>query len=155
MRDANIEDPEGKNIDEATQLHLNTYKIIEQSPESLDDKLTAAGLFIYPDVNAEAKAEQPASKPPTPQPPSHESLTERMQRFADNPTRFYAMIGAGLGVLLVVIFAAVNLLPGSPEGRYDLGPVTSSATGLKGHLYINWEKTLHYQIGRASCRERG
>jgi hypothetical protein len=69
-----------------------------------------------------------------------------MRRFADNPTKFYVTIGAGLGVLFVVIFAAVNLRPGSPEGRYDMGPVTSSATGLKGHLYINWEKTLHYRL---------
>jgi len=186
MRDANIEDPEGKNIDEATQLHLKTYKIIEQSPESLDDKPPAAsqyiipdvnaaakaeqpaseptykiiepppeslddsstttGLFIYPEVKKEAKAEQPASEPPTPQPPSPESLTERMRKFAENPTKFYAAIGAGIGVLLLVIFAAVNLRPGGPEGRYDLGPVSSSATGLKGHLYIKWEKTLHYRL---------
>jgi len=69
-----------------------------------------------------------------------------MQRFAENPTKFYAAICAGLGVLLALIFAAVNLGPGNPEGRYDLGPVTSSATGLKGHLYINWEKTLHYRV---------
>jgi len=144
MRDANIEDPEGKNTEEE-QLSANTYKIIEPPPESLDDKSTTAGLFIYPEVNAEAKAEQPASEPPTPQPPSHEPLTERLRRFAENPTRFYATIGIGLGVLLGVILA-VFLLTGSPEGRYDLGPVTSSATGLKGHLYINWEKTLHYRL---------
>ena len=145
MRDANIEDPEGKNTEEE-QLSANTYKIIEPPPESLDDKSTTAGLFIYPEVNAEAKAEQPASKPPTLRLPSHETLTERLQKFAENPTKFYATIGVGLGVLLVLIFAAFNLRPGSPEGRYDLGPVTSSATGLKGHLYINWEKTLHYRV---------
>jgi hypothetical protein len=69
-----------------------------------------------------------------------------MRRFAENPTKFYATIGAGLVVLLVLIFAAIDLHPGGPEGRYDLGPVTSSATGLKGHLYINWEKTLHYRL---------
>ena len=146
MRDANIEDPEGKNIGEEAQLPVNTYKIIEPSPEDVDARIAAAGLYIYPDVNAEAKAERPANKPRTPRPPSHESLTERMQRFAENPTKFYATIGAGLGVLLALIFAAVNLLPGSSEGRYDLGPVTSSATGLKGHLYIKWEKTLHYRL---------
>jgi hypothetical protein len=145
MRDANIEDPEGKNI-EAEHLPANTYKIIEPPPESLDDSSTTTGLFIYPEVKKEAKAEQPASEPPTPQPPSPESLTERMRKFAENPTKFYAAIGAGIGVLLLVIFAAVNLRPGGPEGRYDLGPVTSSATGLKGHLYINWEKTLHYRL---------
>jgi hypothetical protein len=146
MRDANIEDPDGKKIEEEAQLPANTYKIIGPPPESLDDRPTTTGLFIYPDVNAEAEGQKPTSKPPTPQPPSHESLTERLQRFAENPTKFYATIGAGLGVLIGVIFATVSLFTGNPEGRYDLGPVTSSATGLKGHLYLNWEKALQYRL---------
>jgi hypothetical protein len=145
MRDANIEDPDGKNIEEE-HLPANTYKIIEPPPESLDDRPTATSQYIYPEVNVEAKVQEPARKPPTPQPLSPESLTERMRKFAENPTKFYAAIGAGLGVLLAVIFATVFLFTGNPEGRYDLGPVTSSATGLKGHLYINWEKTLHYRL---------
>ncbi|HME58379.1 MAG TPA: hypothetical protein VKF63_08570 [Terracidiphilus sp.] len=146
MRDANIEDPEGKNIKEEEQLSASTYKIIEPSPEDLNDKIAAAGLYIYPDVNAEAKVQKPASEPPTSQPPSRKSLTERKQRFAENPIRFYAMIGVGLGILIGVIFAAVSLFMGSPVGRYDLGPVIADGTGLKGHLYINWEKTLHYRL---------
>jgi hypothetical protein len=145
MGDANIEDPKGKNIEEV-QLPVNTYKIIESPPEDADDRIAAAGLFVYSDVKAAEEVQDPASKPPTPRPTSPESFTERMQRFAENPTKFYAAICAGLGVLLALIFAAVNLGPGNPEGRYDLGPVTSSATGLKGHLYINWEKTLHYRV---------
>ncbi|HEY1210561.1 MAG TPA: hypothetical protein VGE85_14430 [Terracidiphilus sp.] len=146
MRDANLEDPEGKNIKEEEQLSASTYKIIEPSPEDLNDRIAAAGLFIYSDVNAEAKVQKPASDPPTPRPPSHAALTERMQRFAENPTKFYATIGVGLGVLIGVIIATVFLLSGSPVGRYDLGPVIADGTGLKGHLYINWEKTLHYRL---------
>jgi hypothetical protein len=146
MGDANIEDPKGKKIEEETQLHLNTYKILEPPPESLDDRPMKTGLFFYPDVNAEAEAQKPASGPPTPQPPSHESLTERIQRFAENPTRFYATIGVGVGVLIGVIFAVVSLLTGSPEGRNDMGPVISDGTGLKGHLYIKWKKTLQYHL---------
>jgi|CZKF01.1.fsa_nt_gi hypothetical protein len=146
MKDANLEDPNGKNIEEEEQLSVSTYKIIEPSPESLDDRLTAENLYIYTDVNAEAEVQKAASKPPTPQPLSHEAWTERMRRFAENPTKYYAVIGVGLGVLFGVIYAAVYLHTGSPEGRYDLGPVTSSATGLKGHLYINWEKTLQYRL---------
>jgi hypothetical protein len=146
MRDANIEDPEGKNIEEEVQLHASTYKIIEPSPEDLNDRIAAAGLFVYSDVNAEAEVQKPASDPPTPKPPSHATLTERMQRFAENPTIFYATIGVGLGILIGVIFAAISLFMGNPVGRYDLGPVISDGTGLKGHLYINWEKKLHYRL---------
>ncbi len=35
---------------------------------------------------------------------------------------------------------------GPPNGRYDLGSVTSSAAGLKGHLYIEWDKKLNYRL---------
>ena len=146
MGDMNIEDPEGKNIDEATHLHLNTYKVIGSSGESPDDKLPAPSLFVYPEVNAEAKTQKPASVPRASQAASYESLTERVQRFAENPTRFYAAIGVGLGILIGVIFAAYSLFTGNPEGRNDLGPVISSGTGLKGHLYINWQKKLHYRL---------
>ena len=146
MKDANLEDPNAKNNNEEEQLPLNTYRIIEPPLESPEDKPTAESLYIYSDVNVEAKVQPPASEPPAPQPLSNESWTERIRSFAENPTRVYAAIGVGLGVLLGVIFAAVSLLTGSPEGRHDLGPVTSNATGLKGHLYINWEKTLHYRL---------
>jgi hypothetical protein len=145
MRDANIEDPNGKNIKEG-QLSASTYKIIEPRPEELNDRIAAAGLFVYSDVNAEAKVQMPASEPPTSQPPSHKPLTERKQRFAKNPIRLYAMMGVGLGILIGVIYAAISLFMGNPVGRYDLGPVIADGTGLKGHLYINWEKTLHYRL---------
>ena len=145
MKDANLEDPDGKNIEEE-QLPVTTYKIIEPPPVILDDSLLSASKNINSDVNAAVSVEKPASKPPTTQPPSHESFTDRMRRFAENPTRFYAAIGAGMGVLLAIVTAAIYLGTGAPEGRYDLGPVTSSATGLKGHLYINWEKTLRYRV---------
>jgi hypothetical protein len=146
MKDANLEDPNGKNIKEEVQLPVNTYKIIEPPPESLKDRFTAESLYIDSGVNEEAKVQPPASEPPAPQPPSHEVWIDRMRRFAENPTKVYAAIGVSVGVLLGVIFAAVSLLTGNPEGRYDLGPVTSSVTGLKGHLYIKWEKTLQYRL---------
>jgi hypothetical protein len=146
MRDANIEDPNEKNIEEEAHLPASTYKIIEPPPGSLDDKLPAAGLFVYSDMNPEAEVQKPAKESPTPHAPSHESLTERLQKFAENPIRFYAAIGAGLGILLGVLIAAVFMFTGSPEGRYDLGPVTSIETGLKGHLYLRWKKTLQYRV---------
>jgi hypothetical protein len=97
-------------------------------------------------VKTEVKAKKPAKKPPASRPSLHEALLERMQGFAENPTRYYAAIGMGLGILLVVIGAAIYMYTRSPEGRYDLGPVTSNATGLTGHLYLEWEKTLHYRL---------
>jgi len=145
MRDANLEDPKGENIEDK-HLPASTYRIIEPPQENLDDRPPADSQHSYPEVNAAAKVQQPANEPPTSRPLSPESSTDRMRKPANKPTMYYAAIGAGLGVLLAVILSTVNLRPGSPEGRYDLGPVTSSANGLKGHLYINWEKTLHYRV---------
>jgi len=145
MRDANIEDHDGKNSEEA-QLHDSTYRIIDQPPEGFDDKIADAGLFFYSDVNTEAKAHNPANEPPAPQPVSHAPLTKRLRGFAKNQTKFYATLLVGLGILIGVIFAVISLFPGTPVGLSDLGPVISTVTGLKGHLYLNWEKTLQYGL---------
>jgi hypothetical protein len=146
MRDTNLEDPDGKNIEKDAHLSVNTYKIIGPPPESLDDRPAAASQNIHPDVNAVAKIQKRANKPLTPQPPSHVAWNKKTRRFTENPTRFYAAIGVGLGVLLGVIFATVSLYTGILEGRNDLGPVISSGIGLTGHLYIKWEKTLQYRL---------
>jgi len=145
MRDANPEDPDGKYIEE-DHLPVSTYRIIEPPPEIHEYQSITARPMIDSEVKAEVKAQKPARKPPTSRPSWHEALIERVQRFAENPTRFYAAIGVGLGVLLGVIIAAVFMYTSSPEGRYDLGPVTSNATGLTGHLYLKWEKKLHYRL---------
>jgi hypothetical protein len=145
MMDANLEDPKGKNIEEEEHVPVSSYRLIEPPPGELDEKSGGGGVFKSAEVKEEAKVQQPASEAPAPRPPSQDSLTARMQRFVENPTKFYATIGVGLGVLLGVILA-IFLLTGSPGEWYDLGPVTASATGLKGHLYISWEKTLHYRM---------
>lgn len=146
MTDANLKDPSGKNTKEEVPLPVNTYKILEPPPESPEDRLRAESLYIYSEVKAEAEVQKPASELPAPQPPPQAAWTERMRSFAENPIRVYAAIGVGLGVLLGVIIAAVSMYTSSPQGRYDLGPVTSNATGLKGHLYIKWEKALQYRV---------
>jgi len=58
----------------------------------------------------------------------------------------YGAIGLGLGILLAILIAIVSTLMGPPNGRYDLGPVTSAATGLNGRLYLQWDKKLQYRM---------
>lgn len=145
MWDANQKDSDSKNI-EKEQQPANTYKTIEPPPEVLEGRIEAADSFIHPDVKAAEEVQKPASDPPAPQPPSHELWTVRLRRFMENPTKFYAAIGVGLGLLIIVVFFAVTLLRGNPEGRNDMGPVISDGTGLKGYLYIKWEKTLQYRL---------
>jgi hypothetical protein len=71
---------------------------------------------------------------------------ERLRKFAESPTRVYAAAGVGIGVLLGIILAVVFWSMGSPDGRYDLGWVTSDASGLKGHLFVEWDKQLDYRL---------
>jgi hypothetical protein len=71
---------------------------------------------------------------------------ERIQRFAQSPTRVYAAAGIGLGVLFGVVFALIFWQLNHAEGRYDLGSFTSSAAGLKGHLWIEWDKKIAYRL---------
>ncbi len=68
-------------------------------------------------------------------------------KFVESQTRVYAAIGIGLGILLGAIIASLTWFTNStPNGRYDLGPVDSSAAGLKGRLYVEWNKTLNYRV---------
>lgn len=67
-------------------------------------------------------------------------------KFDVSPTVFYAVIGAGLGILLVAVFAINSLRQSSPSGPYDLGVVDSSAFGLRGHLFTKWEDKLQYRL---------
>jgi hypothetical protein len=104
-------------------------------------------------VSASAEEQKPSVEAPAPtpplqevKPPFREVLIERMRTFFSSSTRTYVTIGVGLGFLLIVIVAIVALLTSPPEGRYDLDSVTSSAAGLKGHLYIQWDKKLEYRL---------
>jgi hypothetical protein len=65
---------------------------------------------------------------------------------AGNPTYVYAAIGAGLGILVGVAFAAIVWGPAGSHAPFDLGSVVSYADGLKGHLIINWGKKLKYSL---------
>jgi hypothetical protein len=45
-----------------------------------------------------------------------------------------------------VAVAAITWYGNNPSGRYDLGPVTSDAAGLRGRLFVKWEDQLHYRL---------
>jgi hypothetical protein len=73
-------------------------------------------------------------------------LIEALRKFAANPTRLYAAIGVGLGILVGAIIAAISWHISNVNGPYDLGYVTSNAAGLKGHLFTKWDKHLEYRL---------
>lgn len=146
------QEPNGEE-DDGKPLPVSGYRIVAPIPENPDDQPKEAILPPPIAVSQVAEEQQPiveapASKPPLREvkPPFREVWIEQIRTFFSSPTRTYAMIGVGLGILLIVIVAIVAWLTSPPEGRYDLDSVTSSAAGLKGHLYIQWDKVLEYRL---------
>jgi hypothetical protein len=146
---------------EDAPLPVNVYRVVEsagKSPE--EERKEREELYSFRESIPEAHrasveapvflpiAEAPAFYQPLHQAkePPRQGLRERIRKFAESQTRVYAAIGLGLGILLGVIVASVTWLTGAPNGRYDLGPVSSSAAGLKGHLFVEWDKSLNYRL---------
>jgi len=143
--DASHQDPHSE-ITEDEQLPVSFYRVIESDPEPPAEKHAAP--VPPPPIAApviEAR-ETPAVETFLSRLPLSAVWIERIQRFAQNPTRVYAAAGVGLGILFGVVFAVVFWQLNHAEGRYDLGSFTSGAAGLKGHLWIEWEKKVAYRL---------
>lgn len=110
------------------------------------------GEFVFPEPEPEPEPTVAvldanlASAPAVSQPPPLEVWNERIKKFLENSTNFYATIGVGLGILLGIVAAAVFLHSSGPAVANDLGPVTSSGAGLRGRLFTKWEKTFQYRL---------
>lgn len=63
-----------------------------------------------------------------------------------NPTLLIAVLGAGIGLMVGLIFAMISWHGSSAHGPYDLKTVDASGYGLKGHLYTKWEDRLGYRL---------
>ena len=143
-------------ITEDENLPISGYRVIESDSEPPAEKLAAPVLPPPIATVAEADQQTPARETPAGETPVSETLLsrlplspvwiERIQRFAQSPTRVYAAAGIGLGVLFGVVFALIFWQLNHAEGRYDLGSFNSSATGLKGHLWIEWDKKVAYRL---------
>jgi hypothetical protein len=145
LADASHQDPNGE-IAEGEKLPVSSYSVIDTDPEAPAKK--PAAPVLPPPIAAPAEAHQqtPASETFLSRLPLSAVWIERIQRFAQNPTRVYAAAGVGLGVLFGVVFAVVFWHLNHAEGPYDLGSLTSSAAGLKGHLWIEWDKKVTYRL---------
>jgi len=63
-----------------------------------------------------------------------------------NPTLLIAILGAGIGLMVGLIFAMISWRGSTVNGPYDLKTVDASGYGLKGHLYTKWENRLGYRL---------
>jgi hypothetical protein len=143
---------------EAEPLPVSGYRVVRSASESpgeepveaeLPAPVSASGEAPAQDlIDLSASAEEQASgaAPPVPHPTSRDVWLGRIRKFAESPARVNFVL-VGVFVLLLGGLIAVSLLfLGTPNGRYDLGPVTSSATGLAGRLFIQWDRKLEYRL---------
>jgi hypothetical protein len=144
MTDRDNNDSKNEQTEE-TPLPQSHYKVVEPDADSPYNKFAEANQQILPEVSAAAEKPVPQVEAPPPKPPQ-ETWTERLRRYKENPVIVYGAIGLGLGILLVILIAIVSSLMAPPDGRYDLGPVTSAATGLNGRVFLQWDKKLQYRM---------
>jgi len=144
MPGGNRQDPKNKET-EAKPLPQSSYKVVDPDPDSPYHQFAETNSVFLANVAAAAEEEKPPVSRPTPQ-PNCKTWAERIEKFKENRLLVYGAAGLGLGVLLAILLGIVFWLTGPPNGRYDLGPVTSAASGLKGHLFIQWDKKLEYRL---------
>jgi hypothetical protein len=144
MNDADPNDPNRGETKE-TEPRPSGYSVVASAHATPDEVPLADQLRALIDERTVIEEPKPTGKPSGPKALFPPQWIERAQKFAENPTRLYATAGVGLGVLLVLIFMAIFWR--SDAGRpFDLGLDTSSAVGLKGYLYVDWDKQLQYRL---------
>jgi hypothetical protein len=124
------------------------YSIIEPPPEPPKD-FAKFDLRLPAGASAAGTANNPTGQAAAPLPSALQTPVEPVQKSAPNPIRIYILAGVGMGLLFGCIIAFFSWRMSSKEGPYDLGPVTSSAVGLRGHLYTRWDKKVEYRLSFA------
>jgi hypothetical protein len=129
MIDGDEQDPQGENTD-TNQSPVSEETAGESQPFQRGDRADASQH--YPFGATMDTDQQPAMQKPS--------------KPAAKPTFAYIAITAGVGVLVGVGFAANAWRQSNPPGPYDLGPAASSAQGLKGHLFTEWNNKVAYRL---------
>ena len=123
------------------------YAILEPPPEPPSDFANFnLHLPTYTAPQAGAQAQNSKQDPTAPRGPVPAPSAEGARKSSKNPTNVYITAGVGLGLLFGIIVAVVSWRMAGPAGPSDLGQVTSTGTGLKGHLYTKWDKKLEYHL---------
>jgi len=132
---------------------VSTYQVVEAKPIASDHRFVASDL----DEEESANTEQPAARVAAKAPASRRfakqaasavySVRADAQQLERSSTKMYVALAAGLGILTSLAIVAFVLLPGkSADTSYDMGSVTSTSNGLKGHLVTNWGSRLGYKL---------
>ena len=159
--DKPVEASPGGEQAEETELPVNVYRVVPPAKKTKEQELAEKAELYSHRASTEAAQQLPVAGVPivlddpvyhAPEPEtqakttSDQGLKQGTQKSAPSRTWIYATIVIGIGILMGAIVASLTLFNGSPNGRYDLGSVDSSADGLKGHLFVEWDKQLKYRL---------
>lgn len=145
---------------------VSSYQVVESKPLNSDQRFVASDLDSdevqsSPAVTQRVAAKVPAAKASNarvstakiPVPKVAQPLVQQLRKeieeeqLGHSSTKMYVALAAGLGVLTALAIVAFVILPGKPaDTSYDMGLVTSTSTGLKGHLVTNWGDRLNYKL---------
>jgi hypothetical protein len=125
---------------------VSSYQVFEAKPMASDTRFVASDLYgeeqqrsidVVDQLRAAAAAKQQA-------PPPAAAVVKKPEHTS---TKMVAALGVGLGVLSALAVVAFVLMPGkNADTKYDMGALTSTTTGLKGHLITNWGDRLDYKL---------
>jgi hypothetical protein len=136
---------------EEYQGPVSTYQVMEAQPLASDARFKASDLDS-PEVDEPVEEiEERVESIPLPKPaaiaaakPEDETSDKLSNK---SSTRMVIALGVGLGVLGALALVAFVFLPGkSGDNSYDMGAVTSTSNGLRGHLITNWGDRLDYKL---------
>lgn len=136
---------------EVPEFHgpVSTYEVVAEKPNASDTRFVASDLYDDEDVRAEA-LERQAEINSQPAQLAERRPVKKKRKSAQQErelTKMYVVLAAGLGVLASLAVVAFVLVPRTPaQNSYDMGTVTSTTTGLKGHLITDWTNRLKYKL---------
>jgi hypothetical protein len=143
---------------EEQELPVNVYRVVPPAEKTKEDELAERAELYAHRASLEAAQQLPVAQVPiaddpvyhAPDPPPAQAPPEQgkegIRKFFESQARLYTVIGVGFVFLIGLAILAAFWTSRGPEGRYDLGPATSSAAGLKGHLFVEWDKKLDYRL---------
>jgi len=134
---------------------VSSYQLVEANPSASDDRFVASALD---DNGATGNPVRVAAPKRSVKPAASQRIAQHAasavhavkvdaEQLERTSTKMYVALAAGLGVLTSLAIVAFVLLPGKQvDNSYDMGSITSTSNGLKGHLITNWGVQLGYKL---------
>ncbi len=122
------------------------YDVVKSEREDAEDTFQAASHFHPTFKGEDAEGNPIEADPAAAEGQEYELPLHQAQKAASSQTKFYAIIGIGLGLFVGLCLAVYFLFPAPSNTFTDMGTVNANAWGLKGHMSAKWADKLDYQL---------